>query len=69
MSKDTLIELAKDAPTVSLAGLTLLGVSLQDWVVILGLAYGSWRLAIAIIEFYWKLKDRREAKERANGSK
>lgn len=69
MSKDTLIEMAKDVPTVSLAGLTLLGVNLQDWVVILGLAYGGWRLGVAVVEFVWKLQDRKAAKEKANGGK
>lgn len=64
MSKDTLIEMAKDAPLVSLAGLTLFGVDLQFWVVILAVAYGAWRLVTAVIEFYWKWKDRRDGRYR-----
>lgn len=63
MSNQSLIEVAKDLPVAGLVGLTLFGIGLSEWLVILGVAYGVWRLVASIIEFYWKVQDRKAAKE------
>lgn len=59
MSRDTLIEMAKDAPTVAVGGMALFGVDLNTAVLILTAAWAAWRLVTAVVEFYWKWKDRR----------
>ena len=56
--KDTII----DSPWVSVAALSLFGVPLSSWIVILGFLYGVVRLGMTLQEWYWKNKDR------ANGS-
>ncbi len=62
MSKQTLIEMVKDSPLPAVAGLTLFGVSLNDWVLVLTAAWALWRLADGVMSTYWKWKDRRDGK-------
>lgn len=63
--KQTLIETVKDTPQISAVGLILFGVSLEHWVLIFTAAYGVWRLATSVVEFYWKYRDRKERHRRA----
>lgn len=66
MSKQTLIELAKDTPLPTVAGLQFFGVPVSDGIVILTLAWAAWRLVDGVLNTYWKWKDRKkkEADER-----
>jgi hypothetical protein len=59
--KQYIVEGIKDAPIVGLAGFKILGVSLPDWGLILGLIYGVARIWMLGVEAYWKWKDRRDA--------
>lgn len=59
MNKDTVIELLKDSPLPAVAGLTLLGVSLQSWILILTAVWAAIRVAHAAFNFYWEWKDRK----------
>lgn len=58
--KNFVSELTKDSPIVGLGAAHVMGVSLSDWVLILGLLYGVVRLWLIVAELYWKWKDRRE---------
>lgn len=62
MDKETLIELAKDSPIPAVGGLTLLGVSLPTWIMVLTFAWAVIRLADAAVSFYWKWKDRKNGR-------
>lgn len=63
-NRQTLIDLAKDAPVVGLAGATLFGITLQDWVFMLGALWAIWRIVDGVLDTYWKWKDRRNGKHR-----
>lgn len=63
-NRQTLIDLAKDAPVVGLAGATLFGITLQDWVFMLGALWAIWRIVDGVFDTYWKWKDRRNGKHR-----
>lgn len=63
--KQALIETVKDSPQISAVGLILFGVSLEHWVLIFTAAYGVFRLATSMVEFYWKIRDRNERHRRA----
>lgn len=58
-------ETIKDSPWATTFILYLLGVNLEQWVVVLGLLYGVVRLGMAIMEGYWKIKDRRNGSIRS----
>jgi hypothetical protein len=57
--KNFTTELVKDSPIVGLGGVHVLGLSLPDWVLAMGLAYGALRLWLIAAELYWKYKDRK----------
>lgn len=63
MSDKTLIELAKDSPLVTAAGLTLAGVSLSDWVLIMTALYAAFRLISGGIDLYDKIKEKLNARK------
>ena len=63
MSDKTLIELAKDSPLVTAAGLTLYGVTLSDWILIMTAVYAAFRLALGGIELYDKIKEKLNARK------
>ena len=63
MDKKTLIEMAKDSPLVTAAGLTLYGVSLSDWVLIMTAIYAAFRLVLGGIELYDKIKEKLNARK------
>jgi len=70
MSRDTLIELAKDAPLPTAVGLTLAGVPVETWILWLTVAWAVFRLASAGIDLYQKLKAMYEQSrnKRSNGT-
>lgn len=70
-NKQTLTELAKDAPIPTLAGATFLGFAVNDLVLYLTLAWAGWRIVDGVLKTYWAWVDRRELKrkESADGSK
>lgn len=57
--KQYFIEAVKDAPVAGVAGASFFGLTLSDWVWVLGALYAAGRLAWFIVECYWKWKDRR----------
>lgn len=61
--REHITELAKDSPLPAVAGLTLWGMSLNDWVLVLTLGWAVISIASAAWDFYWKIQ------ERKNGSK
>lgn len=63
ISKDTLIELAKDSPLPTAAGLTLIGVPVETWILWLTVGWAVFRIASAALDLYWKVKDRYEQKK------
>lgn len=63
MSKQTLIDLAKDSPLPAVAGLTLWGYSLNNWILVLTAAWAVIRLAQAGWDFYWKIKEKLDARK------
>lgn len=62
MSKQALVEMVKDSPLPAVATLTLAGVSLDKWILVLTAAWAVWRLVDGILSTYWKWKDRKERK-------
>lgn len=58
--KTFLWEAGKDTPIISLGAVKVLGLSLPDWVLVMGLAYGALRLWLIGVELYWKYKDRND---------
>lgn len=69
ISKDTLIELAKDSPLPTAASLTLIGVPVETWILWLTAGWAVFRIASAALDLYWKVKDRYDKKkERERGS-
>jgi len=56
--KQSFIEASKDSPIVAVTGAALWGITLDKWVLILGLVYAVGRLALLGLEAYWKWKDR-----------
>jgi len=63
MSDRPLIELAKDSPLVTAAGLTLAGVTLSDWILIMTAIYAAFRLVTGGIELYDKIKEKMNARK------
>lgn len=62
MDKSTLVEVAKASPPVTVTGLSLYGVSLQEWVLLATLVY-------TLLQLYFLLRDKWWAKRKAsNGS-
>jgi hypothetical protein len=61
--RESVIEIVKDSPMPVAAGLTLWGIELSTWVLVLAIGLGVIRIASAVWDFYWKIKERR------NGSK
>lgn len=64
ITKETLIELVKDSPVPAVAGLTLFGVSLNSWILILTAGWAVIRLASAAWDLYWKIKEKADARKR-----
>lgn len=62
MSKTSLIEWAKDSPQIGALGLTVFGLTLNEWVAVATVGWAVVRLLSAAVEFYWKWKDRRDGK-------
>lgn len=58
MSDKTLMELLKDSPLAAVAGMTFMGVSLNDWVLIMAALYGAVRLVSALIDLWSKIKEK-----------
>ena len=58
-----LIELSKDLPQVGVMAITLFGVNLQAWVLILTAAWAVFRLGIAALDFLEKLEKRWNRKD------
>lgn len=58
MNDKTLTELLKDSPLAAVAGMTFLGVSLNDWVLIMAALYGAVRLVHALIDLWAKIKEK-----------
>lgn len=61
-TKQTAIEFVKDSPIAGLAAATFAGLSVNDWILALGLAYAIGRMGWFCVECYWKWKDRRDGK-------
>ena len=51
-------EAAKAAPAVTVGGLTLFGVVLSDWVMILTIVYTLAQLVFLLRDKWWNRKDR-----------
>lgn len=64
-TKQTLIELAKDAPLPTVAGAKLLGFAVSDLILWLTLGWAIWRIVDGVLSTYWKWRDRKAK----NGSK
>ena len=60
--KQTVVEAAKDLPVAGIAGASFFGLTLNDWVWVLGGLYAIGRLVWFGVECYWKWKDRRNGK-------
>ena len=57
-------EFAKDAPIAGLATAKLFGLTLNEWVLVLGVVYGVVRIGVLLVEAYWSWKDRRDRKSK-----
>lgn len=55
----TLQTFAKDSPLYGVSAATLMGIGLPEIILWLAAAYGVVRLAMVLVEFYWKIKDRK----------
>lgn len=55
---DVAREAALDAPVFGPAALVILGYPIEHWILWGALAYGAIRLAMVLLESYWKIKDR-----------
>lgn len=64
MTQQTFTEWLKDAPIAIGGSLTLFGFDLNNWVLIFTLAWAAWRLFTAVMDFYWKWKDRKDGSKR-----
>lgn len=49
---------AKDAPMVGVAGITLAGVAVSSWILILTLLWAIIRVAMVAFEFYHRIKEK-----------
>lgn len=61
--KAIFVETAKDSPLITAAGLTLAGVSLSDWVLIMTALYAAFRLVGGGIDLYDKIKGKLNARK------
>lgn len=64
ISRETLIELVKDAPVPITAGLTLFGVSINGIILTLTVLWALFRAVSAGIDLYQKVKELRNGKSK-----
>ena len=62
--KEIISQFRWDAPLVGLGPMKVAGLTLETWLVVLGVLYGVARIVALVLDVYWKWEDRRNGKSK-----
>lgn len=60
--KEIISQFRWDAPLVGLGAMKFAGLTLESWLVVLGVVYGLARIIALALDVYWKWEDRHNGK-------